>query len=105
MIRRLLCAIAAAGIVALAASPGVASAQEDGDELIRGNVRNELEEDGEVTRVPVEGVELTVVDSTGAEVGTATTDADGRFEIALPGPGRLHGAPRRGHAARRRRAA
>ena len=35
----------------------------------------------------MEGVELTVVDSTGAEVGTAATDADGRFEIALPGPG------------------
>ena len=87
MIRRLLCATAAAGIIALAAAPDVVSAQEGGNELIRGNVRNEVEEDGEVTRVPVEGVELTVVDSTGAEVGTAATDADGRFEIALPGPG------------------
>ena len=87
MIRRLLCATAAAGIIALAAAPDVVSAQEGGNELIRGNVRNELEEDGEVTRVPVEGVELTVVDSTGAEVGTAATDADGRFEIELPGPG------------------
>ena len=35
------------------ASPGGAMAQEDGGELIRGNVRNELEEDGEVSRVPV----------------------------------------------------
>ena len=37
--------------------------------------------------MPVEGVEITVLDADGAEVGTATTDADGQFEIPLPGPG------------------
>ena len=50
-------------------------------------MRNEVEEDGEATRVPVEGVELTVVGPDGAEVGTVTTDAEGRYEIPLPGPG------------------
>ena len=50
-------------------------------------MRNEQDEDGEVTRVPVEGVKLDVADAGGAEVGTATTDADGHFELALPGPG------------------
>ena len=87
MIRRLVCSLAAAGAVALLAAPGAASAQEDGGELLRGNVRNEVEEDGEVNRVPVEGVVLVVVDSAGAEVGTVTTDADGQFELDLPGPG------------------
>ena len=87
MIRRLLCSIAAAGVVVLGAQSGSAGAQEDGGELIRGNIRNEIEEGGEVTRVPVEGVELTVVDANGAEVGVVTSDADGQFEIELPGPG------------------
>jgi branched-chain amino acid transport system permease protein len=87
LIRRLLCSIAVAGIAVLGVSLGTASAQEGGGELIRGNVRNEVEEDGEATRVPVEGVELTVVGPDGVPVGTVTTDADGRFEIDLPGPG------------------
>ena len=87
MIRRLVCSLAAAGAVVLGAAPGAARAQEDGGELLRGNVRNEVEEDGEVNRVPVEGVVLVVVDSSGAEVGTVTTDADGQFELELPGPG------------------
>jgi branched-subunit amino acid ABC-type transport system permease component len=87
LIRRLVCGLAAAGAVILAAAPGAASAQEDGGELLRGNVRNEVEEDGDVSRVPVEGVVLVVVDSTGAEVGTVTTDAEGQFQLELPGPG------------------
>jgi branched-chain amino acid transport system permease protein len=37
--------------------------------------------------LPVEGVLVTVVDETGAEVGSATSDEDGRFEIPLPGTG------------------
>ncbi len=87
MIRRLLCSLAAAGAGVLGASSGAASAQADGGELLRGNVRNEVEEGGDVTRVPVEGVELTVLDSTGAEVATVASDADGQFEVELPGPG------------------
>ena len=82
MIRRLLCAAAVAGVTVLGLSSGLASAQQDG-EVIRGNVRNETDEG----RVPVEGVELTVVDSAGAEIATVTTNADGQFEVELPGPG------------------
>ena len=66
MIRRLLGGIAAvAGFAVLGVAAGTAaSAQEDSEELLRGNVRNEQDDDGEVTRVPVEGVELTVVGPT-----------------------------------------
>jgi len=86
LIRRLLRCVGAAGaIVLLCASPS--GAQEDSEELLRGFVRNEIEEDGEVTRVPVEGVEITVVDAAGNEVTTVTTDADGAFETELPEPG------------------
>jgi branched-chain amino acid transport system permease protein len=83
LIRRFLCSIAVAGIAVLGVSAATAHAQESGGELIRGNVRNETD-DG---RVPVEGVSLTVVGPDGAEVGSVATDADGKFEIDLPGPG------------------
>lgn len=36
---------------------------------------------------PVEGVEITVETADGGEVDTAATDADGMFEILVPGPG------------------
>jgi len=87
LIRRLLCSLAAIGVVILATPSGGASAQDDSEELLRGNVRNEVEVDGEVDRVPVEGVQLTVLDATGAEVGVVTSDVEGRFELELPGPG------------------
>jgi len=53
LIRRLLASVAVAGIAVLGVSFGAAQAQEGSGELLRGNVRNEVEEDGEVTRVPV----------------------------------------------------
>jgi branched-chain amino acid transport system permease protein len=87
LIRRLLCAAAVAGFAVLGVAAGSAAAQQDSNELLRGNVRNEQNEDGEVTRVPVPGVELTVTQVGGAEVGSVTTDADGHFELPLPGPG------------------
>lgn len=37
---------------------------------------------------PVEGVKLTVVDADGEEVGTAASDAEGRFRVPVPGNGR-----------------
>ena len=38
--------------------------------------------------VPLEGVEITVTNTeTGEEVGTVTTDAEGFYELELPGPG------------------
>lgn len=46
-------------------------------------VRGTLENDGE----PVEGVVITVEDASGEVVGEATTDADGEYDIPLPGPG------------------
>jgi neutral amino acid transport system permease protein len=36
---------------------------------------------------PVEGVEVTVLDESGNEVGTATSDAQGTFSITVPGSG------------------
>jgi len=87
LIRRLLCALAVAGFAVLGLAAGAAAAQQDGNELIQGNVRNEQDEDGKVTRVPVPDVKLAVTEAGGAEVGSATTDADGHYELALPGPG------------------
>src|SRR5687768_17132456 len=39
----------------------------------------------ETPPAPVEGVSITVVDEADAEVGQATTQPDGTFEIPLPG--------------------
>jgi neutral amino acid transport system permease protein len=86
LIGRLLRCLAAAALVVLAPA-GLASAQQQSAESIRGFVRNATEENGETVRAGVEGVTLTVVDASGNEVGTATTDADGAFEVPLPGPG------------------
>jgi neutral amino acid transport system permease protein len=36
---------------------------------------------------PVEGVEITVLDSSGDVVGTATSDAQGQFSVTVPGSG------------------
>ena len=36
---------------------------------------------------PVEGVDITVLDSSGKQVGTATSDAQGKFSITVPGSG------------------
>jgi neutral amino acid transport system permease protein len=86
LIGRVLRCLAAAALVVLAPA-GLASAQQQSAESIRGFVRNATEENGETVRAGVEGVTLTVVDSDGTEVGSATTDADGAFEIPVPGPG------------------
>jgi branched-chain amino acid transport system permease protein len=86
LIRRLLCGAAVVGFVVLGLS-AAAGAQQSGGELLQGNVRNEQNENGKVTRVPVADVSLSVFDSAGAEVGTVTTDADGHYELDLPGPG------------------
>ncbi len=86
MIRRLLCAVAVIGVVVLGPAPGAAYAQQASEQLL-GNVRNEQSEGGKVTRVPVPAVKLLVFDSKGGTVGTATTDAQGHYELDLPGPG------------------
>ena len=78
-----LLAIVAALMAALAIG-GPALAQEDGGETVGGTMRarDEAGED-----VFVEGVEFTVFDADGNEVGTATTDAEGVWLVELPGPG------------------
>ncbi len=43
--------------------------------------------DAEGERVFVEGVVVTVADESGTDVGTATTDASGAFDIDVPAPG------------------
>ena len=37
--------------------------------------------------MPIEGAQVVVTTADGAEVGTATSDAEGRFSLELPGPG------------------
>jgi branched-chain amino acid transport system permease protein len=86
LIGRLVRCLAAAALVVMAPD-GLASAQEGSAESVRGFVRNETEEDGEAVRTGVEGVTITVVDASGTEVGSATTDADGAFEVPVPEPG------------------
>jgi neutral amino acid transport system permease protein len=58
--------------------------QQEASEVVRGILRQPGAE-GEDDK-PIEGAEI-VVRSDGEEVGRATTDAEGRFEIGLPGPG------------------
>ncbi len=75
-------------------SGGTASAQSDATEAGDATtttstgdsgvgVSGVIENDGE----PVEGVTITVKDASGAVVGEATTNADGEYDIPLPGPG------------------
>ena len=55
-------------------------------EGIKGFVRNEVKDDkGAVVRQPVPGVRIVVTGTAGLAGGEATTDADGNFEIPLPG--------------------
>jgi branched-chain amino acid transport system permease protein len=68
------------GMSILLASPVGAQAAENTGEGVRGTI---VDEDDE----PVEGVEITVADAAGETVGTATTGADGIFQLEVPGPG------------------
>jgi branched-chain amino acid transport system permease protein len=56
-------------------------------ETVRGRVFNETEVDGDRVRQPVEGVTITVATVDGEAVDETATDAEGRYEIPLPGPG------------------
>ncbi|MBW3605215.1 MAG: branched-chain amino acid ABC transporter permease [Actinobacteria bacterium] len=71
---------AAAEASEAATEPGV----EEPSETVFGFLRRPGEEGEE--DVPVEGAQI-VIRTDGQEVGTAETDADGRFEFGLPGPG------------------
>jgi neutral amino acid transport system permease protein len=72
----------------LAAVAGTAHAQqEDAEQVIRGRVFNELEEDGERVREPVADVRVVVSTEGGEEIAEAVTDADGAYVIPLEEPG------------------
>ncbi|HJU97340.1 MAG TPA: branched-chain amino acid ABC transporter permease [Jiangellaceae bacterium] len=80
-VRRLVVAVAGllAALTVVVVGTGTAWGQEEeSPESIRGFLRN----DGE----PVEGVTITVSGDDG-EVGSAETDAEGAWEIPVPGPG------------------
>jgi branched-chain amino acid transport system permease protein len=81
--RLLLLAFGLFGLWSLTAPEASAQA----GEAIRGRVFNEQEVDGERVREPVEGVTIVVAAEGGEAVGDAVTDAEGRYEIPLPGPG------------------
>ena len=81
-------AIAIGGVVAGAFFAGSAFAQDTGSsEAIRVALRNQVDEGGDTSRVPVPGVSVTVTDASGAEVGTGVTGDDGFAVIPLPGEG------------------
>jgi branched-chain amino acid transport system permease protein len=85
VIRKVVCSIAAAVLIAFCwVMPALAQSSE---ESVRGFVRNEQIVDGKSVRDPVAGVRITVLDASGAEVGTVTTDDKGAYQQRLPGPG------------------
>lgn len=61
--------------------PTTARAQEG--PVVQGTVEDRSGEED----VPLEGVEITVFDADGGEVGTVTTDAEGGYSLELPGAG------------------
>lgn len=63
---------------------GSVAAQDDLGESVGGTMRAK-DDDGE--NIFVEGVEFTVFDADGNEVGTATTDAEGAWRVSLPTSG------------------
>ena len=75
LLRLLLVVCFAAGLTALV--PGIASAE--GEQVI-GTIQTSRSG-------PIEGVEITVTTPDGGDVGTATTDADGKWAVDVPGPG------------------
>ncbi len=73
----------AAVIAAIGFASPVSAQEGDGTE-VKGTLRAE-DENGE--RIFLEGVELTVTDAEGNEVGFAVSDENGEWVIPLPGPG------------------
>ncbi|MBX9390931.1 branched-chain amino acid ABC transporter permease [Streptomonospora nanhaiensis] len=68
-------------IAALLAIPGTAAADAQGGESVWGQIRNpDSDDEG------VEGIDI-AVSQEGEEIGSATTDADGNWEVEVPEPG------------------
>jgi neutral amino acid transport system permease protein len=76
LLRLLLVATFAMGLATLV--PGVASAE---GEQVAGTLKTSRSG-------PIEGVGVTVTSESGDEIDTVQTDGEGRWEVALPGPGR-----------------
>lgn len=73
-------------VAALLVPSAPAGAEITTPEGVKGFVRNETaNEAGEVVREPVPGVKITVTGTGGAAGGEAVTDAEGNYEISLPG--------------------
>lgn len=72
-----------------AASPaGASTPPPDSAERFAGSVVNRTtDDDGNRESVPVEGVRIEAIGEDGTVVGEATTDAEGRYVLGLPGPG------------------
>ncbi len=68
--------MAGSSLILLPAADAVA---EDAGEAVQGTLRDQ--------GVPVEGVVIVVTETDGSEVGSATSDAEGGWLVALPGPG------------------
>ena len=62
-----------------------AGGEQGGGEAVRGTLRYETESGEDAF---AEGVDVTVETADGQEVDTVTSDKDGQWEVALPGPGR-----------------
>lgn len=60
---------------------------QDGGEVVVGRVQTRTQDGDKNIDTPIEGVRIVVTDEAGAEVGSAETDAEGRYEIPLPAPG------------------
>ena len=71
------------GLLGLAGPAGASVRQDESTgEAIAGTFRNN--DDG---GKPVAGVDVVVRDDAGKEIGTATSDDEGKYELELPGPG------------------
>jgi len=77
-------AASAAPPAAVPATSMVHASPEDEGPAISGTLTDEREAGNPQ---PVEGVEVTVLDESGNEVGTATSDAEGTFSITVPDSG------------------
>ncbi|MGH3666175.1 MAG: ABC transporter permease subunit [Egibacteraceae bacterium] len=83
-VTRLALLVALCGAMLFGLTAVEALAQETGGEAVRGTITRETEE-GE--KESVAGVDIVVQTADGQEIGTATTDDEGRYELELPGPG------------------
>ncbi|MBB4931040.1 branched-chain amino acid transport system permease protein [Lipingzhangella halophila] len=81
MSRRLVTVLLAV-IAAILVIPGYAAADDQGGETLSGQISDPGSSDG-----GVEGIDITVTDDAGDEIGTATTDTEGAWEVDLPEPG------------------